>query len=149
MRLFRLYLLARGTHNLTSLLKPGLHLGVEVRLHNWLCWDSFLEGQLSILWAKHRAHHIKQVNLKCLANFWARGLMRRPLQTTHAQWIYRNSTNHLAIKEGQTTVAHVTILGIMEGFLHTDPEQLLEEHHDLLFLDFVVLASGPNKDKLE
>jgi hypothetical protein len=37
----------------------------------------------------------------------------------------------------------------MEGFLHTDPEQLLEEHHHLLFSDFAALASGPTKDKLE
>jgi hypothetical protein len=37
----------------------------------------------------------------------------------------------------------------MEGFLHTDSEQLLEEHRHLLFSDFVALASGPTKDKLE
>jgi hypothetical protein len=37
----------------------------------------------------------------------------------------------------------------MEGFLYTDPEQLLEEHCHLLFLDFAALASGPTKDKLE
>jgi hypothetical protein len=37
----------------------------------------------------------------------------------------------------------------MEGFLHTDPEQLLEEHHHLLFSDFAALASGPTKDKME
>jgi hypothetical protein len=35
----------------------------------------------------------------------------------------------------------------MGGFLHTDPEQLLEEH--LLFFDFAALASGPTKNKLE
>jgi hypothetical protein len=37
----------------------------------------------------------------------------------------------------------------MEGFLHTDPEQLLEEHCQLLFSDFAALAFGPTKDKLE
>ena len=37
----------------------------------------------------------------------------------------------------------------MEGFLHTDSEQLLEEHHHLLFSDFAALTSGPTKDKLE
>jgi hypothetical protein len=37
----------------------------------------------------------------------------------------------------------------MEGFLHTDPEQLLEEHRRLLFSDFAALASDPIKDKLE
>jgi hypothetical protein len=37
----------------------------------------------------------------------------------------------------------------MEGFLHTDLEQLLEEHRHLLLSDFAVLASGPTKDKME
>ncbi len=37
----------------------------------------------------------------------------------------------------------------MEGFLHTDPEQLLKEYCHLLFSDFAALASGPIKDKLE
>jgi hypothetical protein len=36
----------------------------------------------------------------------------------------------------------------MEEFLYTHPEQLLEEHQHLLFLDFVALAPGPTKDKL-
>ena len=37
----------------------------------------------------------------------------------------------------------------MEGFLHTDPEQLPEEHHHLLFSHFSALTAGPIKDKLE
>jgi hypothetical protein len=37
----------------------------------------------------------------------------------------------------------------MESFLYTNPEQLLEEHHHLLFSDFAALASGPIKDKLD
>jgi hypothetical protein len=45
---------------------------------------------------------------------------------THAQLAYRNAMAHLEVKEGQTAAAHETILETMEGFLHTDPEQLLE-----------------------
>jgi hypothetical protein len=71
------------------------------------------------------------------------------LQMTHAQWAYRNATVHLEVKEGRTDAAHETILEIMEGFLHTDPEQLLEVHRHLLYSDFAALASGPTKDKLE
>jgi hypothetical protein len=44
---------------------------------------------------------------------------------------------------------HKTILETMEGFLHTDPEQLLEEHRHLLCSDFAALASSPTKNKLE
>ncbi len=68
---------------------------------------------------------------------------------THAQWAYRNAKVHLEVKEGWTATAHKTMLETMEGFLHTDPEQLLEEHCHLLFSDFAALASGPTKDKLE
>jgi hypothetical protein len=75
--------------------------------------------------------------------------MRQLLQMTHAQWAYRNATVHLEVKDGRMAAANRTILETMEGFLHTDPEQLLEEHHHLLFSDFVALASGPTKDKLE
>jgi hypothetical protein len=35
----------------------------------------------------------------------------------------------------------------MEGFLHTDPEQLLEDHCHLLFSDFTALVSSSIKDK--
>ncbi len=56
---------------------------------------------------------------------------------------------YLEVKNGGTAAAHKTNLKTMEGFLHTDLEQLLEEHHHLLFFDFVALASGPTKDKLE
>ncbi len=68
---------------------------------------------------------------------------------THAQWAYRNATVHLEVKDGWTAAAHIFFLKTMEGFLHTDPEQLLEEHRHLLFSDFADLASGPTKDKLE
>jgi hypothetical protein len=75
--------------------------------------------------------------------------MQRLLQMTHAQWAYMNTTVHLEVKEGWTAAAHETILEIMEGFLHTDLEQLLEEHHHLLISNFAALASGPINDKLE
>ncbi len=68
---------------------------------------------------------------------------------THTQWAYRNAGVHLEAKEGLTAAAHETILETMEGFLHTDPEQLIEKHRHLLFSEFAALASGPTKDKLE
>jgi hypothetical protein len=75
--------------------------------------------------------------------------MQQLPQMTHAQLAYRNAMVHQEVKEGWTAAAHETILETMEGFLHTDLEQLLEEHCHLLFSDFAALASGPTKDKLE
>ncbi len=75
--------------------------------------------------------------------------MWRLLQMTHAQWAYRNATVHLEVKVGWTAADHEPILETMDGFLYTDPEQLLEEHCHLLFSDFAALESGPIKGKLE
>ena len=56
---------------------------------------------------------------------------------------------YLEVKDGWMAAAHKIILETIESFLHTDPEQLLEEHCHLLFSDFTALISGPTKDKLE
>jgi hypothetical protein len=122
---------------------------VEAQFHDCLSWNYFLEGQLCVLWVEYRAQHIQRANLMQLADFWAQGLMQWLLQMTHTQWAYRNATVHLEVKEGWIAAAHETILETMEGFLHTDPEQLLKEHHHLLFSDFAALASSPIKNKLE
>jgi hypothetical protein len=147
--LFKQYLLAVGTPTLTFPLEPNSRLGVDARYHDCLGWDCFLEGQLCAFWVEHRTQHIQRANLMQLADFWAQGLMKWLLQTTHAQWAYGNAMVHPAVKEGWRAAAQKTILETMEGFLCTDPEQLLEEHHHLLFSDFAALASGPTKDKLE
>jgi hypothetical protein len=68
---------------------------------------------------------------------------------TNAQLAYRNATVHLKVKEGWTAAAHETILDTIEGFLYTDPEQLLEEHHHLFFSDFAALASSHINEILE
>jgi len=75
--------------------------------------------------------------------------MRRLLQITHEQWIYRNATVHLKVSDGLTVAQHETILTTMEGYLHTDPAQLLEENRHLLYSNFVALAEGPTKDRVE
>ena len=61
--------------------------------------------------------------------------MRRLLQLTHAQWIYRNLTVHFKY-EGLTSAQHETIISWMEDLLDTDPEALLPEHRTLLEYDF-------------
>jgi hypothetical protein len=146
---YNYYLLAGGTHTITSLLKPTSRLGVEARFHDCLGWNCFLEDRLCALWVEYRAQHIQRANLKQSADFLAQGLMQRLLQITHAQWAYRNATVHLEVKGRWTAAAHETILETMEGFLYTDPEQLLEENCHLLFSDLAAIASSPIKDKLE
>jgi hypothetical protein len=75
--------------------------------------------------------------------------MQQLPQVTHAQWAYRNAMVYLELKDGRTAAAHERILETIEDFLHTDLEQLLEEHHHLLFSEFAALVSGPTKETLE
>ena len=131
--LFQAYLLARGTRTMTSLLRPGSKLGVKANYHDRLGWDSFLEGQVCALWVECRSAHIRSEKKIRSADFLARGLMRRLLQITHEQWIYRNATDHLKVRDGLTVTQHEAILTTMEGYLYTDPIQLLEENRHLLF----------------
>ncbi len=53
--------------------------------------------------------------------------MQQLLQMTHAQLAYRNAMVYLEVKEGWMAAAHKAILKTMESFLHTNPEQLLED----------------------
>jgi len=147
--LFQAYLLARGTRTMMSLLRSGSKLGVEAKYHDRLRWDSFLEGRVCALWVECRSAHIRSEKQIRSADLWARGLMRRLLQITHEQWIYRNATVHLKVSDGLTVAQHETILTTMEGYLHTDPAQLLEENSHLLYSNFVALAEGPMKDGVE
>ena len=48
-----------------------------------------------------------------------------------------------------TVAQHEAILTTMEGYLHTDPAQLLEKNRHLLCSNLVALAEGPTKDKME
>ena len=75
--------------------------------------------------------------------------MRRLLQMTHQQWMYRNATVHLKIKDGCTAVEHRRLLDEINLCLDIDPEDLLHEHKQLLFTNFKNLAKGPVKDKRE
>jgi hypothetical protein len=134
---------------MTSLLRPGSKLGVEAKYHDRLGWDSFLEGWVCALWVECRSAHIRPEKQIRSADFWVRGLMPCLLQLTHEQWIYRNATVHLKVKDGLTVAQHETILTTMEAYLHMDPAELLEENRHLLYSNFIALAKGPTKDKVE
>jgi hypothetical protein len=70
------------------------------------------------------------------ADYWARGLMRSLLEIVHQQWLYRNATVHMKLKDGMTMEQHQLILTRIEECLKIDPSDLLEENQGLLHLDF-------------
>jgi hypothetical protein len=118
-------------------------------LHDTLGWSNFMEGRISVMWVDHRKNDIQGRKLRRGWDSWARGLMRRLLQMTHQQWMYRNATVHLKIKHGCTAVEHRRLLDEINLCLDIDPEDLLHEHKQLLFTNFKNLAKGPVKDKRE
>jgi hypothetical protein len=118
-----------------SLLRSGSKLGVEAKYHDRLGWDSFLEGRVCALWVECRSAQIRSEKQIRSADLWARGLMRRLLQITH-----KHATAHVNVSDGLPVAQHETILTTMEGYLHTDPAQLLEENRHLRYSNFVALA---------
>ena len=114
-------------------------------IHNKLGWDNFLEGRIAAMWVENRIDNICERKLKRGGSKWARGLMSRLLQITHQQWMYRNATVHIKIKDGCTLDQHRRTLDEIEKCLDTDPEELLWEHKHLLFTNFKKPCGRANK----
>ena len=106
-----------------------------------------MEGQIGSIWVHMRKEDIRSRKLLRGGDKWARGLMTRLLQMTHQQWLYRNATVHLKIRDGCTVVQHKNLLKEMVQCINTDPEDLLREHKHLLFTNFRKLANGPAQEK--
>jgi hypothetical protein len=142
------YLNHHGKKTMQSLLhSPKSQDKMAAMIHNKLGWDNFFEGQIAAIWVEHRVDNICNRKLKHGGGKWARGLISKLLQITHQQWMYRNATVHLKIKDGCTVVQHQQALDNIERCLDTDPEEMLREHSHLLFTNFKNLATGPIKDK--
>jgi hypothetical protein len=142
------YLNHYGKKTMQSLLhSPKSKYRMAAIIHDKLGWDNFLEGRIAAVWVDHRVDNIRDRKLKHGGSKWGRGLMSKLLQITHQQWMYRNATVHLKIKDGCTVVQHQQALDNIERCLDTDPEELLQEHSHLLFTNFKNLATGPIKDK--
>jgi hypothetical protein len=75
--------------------------------------------------------------------------MRWLLKLTHRQWLYRNATVHMKVKDDMTATQHNIILSRMEECLLIDPADLLVEDRQLLDANFNQLTQGPTSDKLE
>jgi len=93
------------------------------------------------MWVELRIVDIRVRKLQRNEDSWARGLMRRLLQMTHQQWSYRNATVHLKI-EGCTRIKHNQLLEEIDQCLDSDPGVLLQEHRQLMFVDFEKLTKG-------
>ncbi len=75
--------------------------------------------------------------------------MRQLLELTHCQWLYRNATVHMKVKDSMTAAQHNLILSQMEKCLLIDPADLLVKDRQLLDANFDQLTRGPTSDKLE
>ena len=136
------YLRARSSHTLSSLLPPNSPFTLLARFHDRLGWDNFLEGRISSLWVEMRHLEVEADNLRTTAEYWARGLIRRLVQITHRQWIYRNSAVHLKVRGSLSQPQHEKLMDTIEDYLHVDPMSLLPEDRRLLTVDLEALAES-------
>jgi hypothetical protein len=142
------YINGHGTVKMQSLLNsPRSKYKNAAILHDLLGWSNFMEGRIGNIWVHMRKEDIRSRKLLRGGDKWARGLMTRLLQMTHQQWLYRNATVHLKIRDGCTVVQHKNLLKEMGQCINTDPEDLLREHKHLLFTNFRKLANGPAQEK--
>ena len=94
-----------------------------------------------------RHHEIEVDNLRTTAEYWSRGLIRRLVQITHRQWIYRNSTVHHKVHGSLSQAQHDHLMDTIEDYLHIDPMTLLPEDRGLLDVDFDKLAESTVVDQ--
>ncbi len=124
----RSYILARGTKTAVSLLRPEFSLKMVAHFHDHLGWDNFVEGRICALWVEMQAQEIHTQRLQRGADFWACRLMHQLLELTH-QWLYRNPTVHMKVKDGMTAAQHNLILSQMEECILIDPADLLPHNN--------------------
>ena len=74
--------------------------------------------------------------------FWFKGLIIQLLQITHRQWMYRNGSIHIRVRDGMTQAQHHSHMRWCEKLLWTDPTNLLQDDRGLLEVDFEELGSG-------
>ena len=117
------YINRHGKSTMVSLLSsPRSKYKSAAMLHDMLFWSNFMEGRISVKWVEHRKEDIQRRKLRRGWDSWARGLMRRRLEITYQQWMYRNATVHLKIKDGCTAVEHKRLQEI-NLCLDADPEE--------------------------
>ena len=56
-----------------------------------------------------------------IAEWWARGFVRRLLGITHRQWLHRNAKVHIKKRDGKTQVQHEEIMDKVRDLIYTDP----------------------------
>ena len=56
---------------------------------------------------------------------WTRNFIKKLIQTTHQQWIYRNYKFHFRTKGDLTVKEHNEIFDSLGEIMHTDKDKLL------------------------
>lgn len=146
-RMVRDYLLGRGDKTMLSIIGANHTWAPLAKFHDRPGWDNFVEGRICKLWLQARQEDIDHHNIRSTAEFWARGLMRKLLELTHRQWIYRNSYIHYKTPDGLSLRDHDRIMQQAESLMDTDPMELLPEHRALLDIDFEKLGEDAAMDR--
>jgi hypothetical protein len=123
------------------------------KLHEWaiehdiLGWDNFLEGRIGNVLLSMQQARLNAIGSRTHISTWATGFIRRILDITHKQWLYRNARLHICLQEGKTIEEHDFIMDQVGDMLLTDPDTLLPQHQHLLDSDFSKLGEGTSADR--
>jgi hypothetical protein len=95
-----------------------------------------MEGRICTALFQLQAMTLTAESSKWTIKSWSCHFIKRVLNITHRQWLYRNARIHIRLADGLTEPEHKTIMQLVHNLLHTDPNDLLPQHRNLLQQDF-------------
>jgi len=136
------YLLSQGSKTMLDCLHVmSTRHQVLAEVHDKLGWDNFVEGRICTMYLDVIEDALPQF---ATPSSWGVKFLSQLVQTTHKQWLFRNSHVHYKKLEGLTNEQHMEIFSQVESLMLIDPADLLEKHqHLLLEEDFTKLGEGP------
>ncbi len=142
-----IYLKYRGRHSMRAIVRPHPELHKFGHHHDKLGWDNFMEGRICTQFFQLQAQTLTQNSSKWTIRAWSSQFIKRVLNITHRQWLYRNARIHIKLVDGLTEPEHQQIIHLVHNLLNTDPNDLLPQHRHLLQKDFQQLGEGSALDR--
>jgi hypothetical protein len=143
------YLLGRGTQQLRALLQHNPSLAHYATDHDHLGWQNFLEGRIASSLLALQERYLKEAGSRLRIQSWSTSFIQHLLGITHKQWIYRNVSIHLKVKDGHTAIEHRDLLDEVRNMMQTEPSDLLQRHQHLLDQDWYKMGSCTTSDRLQ
>jgi hypothetical protein len=135
------YLHGQGTVTMESCIPLQSSYLQMSQSQDWLGWDCFVEGRISVLLLECiRPLFLQWTPQKSLEK-WGIQFLKTLLNLTHKQWIFQNTDVHYKIN-GLTQEQHMEIFSCIQNLMEITPSNLLPCHHHLLDNNFHDLGNA-------